>query len=228
LYSTTKRQMQTQQRMPQRTPLSNHETRNETNVSSAYSWNWTKRLIRLSCKSKGREFHAAGAEKPKLRFPNIFVRTRGISSWPDVEDRRKASEGRTETGFMYEESYLGAKECRQRKKTQNYCPIHYHHHRYVSNMSSQWPWVTSLWLIVTVMAYYWQTYQLLKLVLKDCTHILSSVDGEVIPLWLDVLPSFGSKMFNIKFFVHMTHTMIELGALTRNNHWSTTLCAGGP
>jgi len=32
-----------------------------------------------------------------------------------VEDRREAREGRTETGSMYEERYLGAKECRQRK-----------------------------------------------------------------------------------------------------------------
>jgi len=35
-----KMQMQTQQR----TPLSNHRTRNQTSVSSAYSWNSTKRL----------------------------------------------------------------------------------------------------------------------------------------------------------------------------------------
>jgi len=40
----------------------------------------------------GRKFHAVGAEKQKLRFPNLFVRTPGISSCPDVEDRRGVSE----------------------------------------------------------------------------------------------------------------------------------------
>jgi len=54
----------------------------------------------LSCKSLGREFHAVGAEKPKLRFPNLFVCTRGISSWSEVEERREAREGRTERDFM--------------------------------------------------------------------------------------------------------------------------------
>jgi len=29
----------------------------------------------------------------------FFVRKRGISSWPEVEDRREKCEGRTETGF---------------------------------------------------------------------------------------------------------------------------------
>jgi len=43
-------------------------------------------------KSLGSEFHAAGAEKRKLRFRNICVRTRGISNWPDVKDRREARE----------------------------------------------------------------------------------------------------------------------------------------
>jgi len=48
------------------------------------------------------EFHAVGAKKPKLQFQNHFVRrpTRGISSWPDVKDRREARKGTTETGFM--------------------------------------------------------------------------------------------------------------------------------
>jgi len=45
--------------------------------------------IELSCKYLGREFYAVRAEKPKLRFSNLFVHTRGISSWPDVEDRRE-------------------------------------------------------------------------------------------------------------------------------------------
>jgi len=86
--------MQTQQR----TPLSNCETRYETNVFSIlFKLN---KEIELSCKSLGREFHAARAKKPKLRFPNLFVRTRGISSWPDVEDRSESREGSTETGFM--------------------------------------------------------------------------------------------------------------------------------
>jgi len=30
-----------------------------------------------------------------------------------VEDRREECEGRTETGFMQQESYLRAKECKQ-------------------------------------------------------------------------------------------------------------------
>jgi len=57
----------------------------------------------LSCKSLGREFHAVGAENLKLRLLILFVQTRGISSWPDVEDRREAREGSTKTGLMYEE-----------------------------------------------------------------------------------------------------------------------------
>jgi len=28
--------------------------------------------MKLSCKSLGREFHAVGAEKPKLRLPNLL------------------------------------------------------------------------------------------------------------------------------------------------------------
>jgi len=36
--------------------------------------------IEQYCKSLGREFHAAGAEKLKLRFPNLFVRKRDIFS----------------------------------------------------------------------------------------------------------------------------------------------------
>jgi len=52
-------QMQTQQR----TLLSNHETRNETNVSAFFSILLKlKKEIELSCSSLGREFHAAGAE----------------------------------------------------------------------------------------------------------------------------------------------------------------------
>jgi len=47
--------------------------------------------IELSCKSLKREFHAVGAEKPKLRFPNLFVRTCGISSWPEMMRRRLLS-----------------------------------------------------------------------------------------------------------------------------------------
>jgi len=47
-------------------------------------------------------------------LPNLFVRTCGISSWPEVEDGREAREGRTETGFTLEERYLGGKECKQR------------------------------------------------------------------------------------------------------------------
>jgi len=47
--------------------------------------------IKLSGKSLGREFHAAGAEKPKLRF----VLTRGISIWPDLEDHARVVERQT-------------------------------------------------------------------------------------------------------------------------------------
>jgi len=42
--------------------------------------------IELSCKFMGREFHAVMAEKPKLRIPNVFMHTSGISSWRDVEE----------------------------------------------------------------------------------------------------------------------------------------------
>jgi len=35
--------------------------------------------IELSCKSLGREFHAAGAEKPKLWFPNDVISFYGRS-----------------------------------------------------------------------------------------------------------------------------------------------------
>jgi len=57
--------------------------------------------IELSCRSLGRDFHAAGAEKPKLQFPpNIVVPTPGIISWPDVEDQREAHKGSMVTGFM--------------------------------------------------------------------------------------------------------------------------------
>jgi len=37
------------------------------------------------------------------------------AGWLDVEDRREAREGRTETGIMYEERYLVTMECRERK-----------------------------------------------------------------------------------------------------------------
>jgi len=90
---TPQMQMQTQQR----TPLSNRETRNKTNVSSAYSWNSKNRL---SYHVNLWEFHVAGAEKPKLQFPILFVRTCGICSCPNVEDQREAHVGSTETGFM--------------------------------------------------------------------------------------------------------------------------------
>jgi len=63
--------------------------------------------MELSCKSLGREFYAVGAEKPKLRLPNVFVRTRGISSWHDVEDRRKAQEGSTENRLYVGEEVFG-------------------------------------------------------------------------------------------------------------------------
>jgi len=65
-------QMQTQQRML----LSNRETRNETNLCVLKIHLKLNKEIELSCKSLGREFHAAGAEKTKLRFPNLSVRTR--------------------------------------------------------------------------------------------------------------------------------------------------------
>jgi len=55
----------------------------------------------LSCKSLGREFHAVGAEKPKLRLQNLFERTRGISSWPVVKDRREVVQRQA---IVYEES----------------------------------------------------------------------------------------------------------------------------
>jgi len=85
--------MQTQQR----TPLSNHETRDETNVSSAYSLNSTKRL-RYHV-----NFWEGSSMQPELSNRTAvpeYVRTREISSWPEVEDWREAHEGRTETGCM--------------------------------------------------------------------------------------------------------------------------------
>jgi len=44
----------------------------------------------------------------------MFVRSRhsrGIISWPDVEDRREEREGSRETVFMYKKRYLAAMEC---------------------------------------------------------------------------------------------------------------------
>jgi len=54
--------------------------------------------MELSYKSLGRELHAVDAEKAKLLLQNVFVQT-GICNWPDVEDRREAQEGSTETGL---------------------------------------------------------------------------------------------------------------------------------
>jgi len=71
----------------------------------------------------GGKFHAVGAEKLKLRFPNLFVRTRGISSWPDAQERREARVGSRETGFMYVERYLGAMECPTHTAVVSFFPV---------------------------------------------------------------------------------------------------------
>jgi len=110
LVSHHKMQMQTQQR----TLLNNRETMNKKSVFSTYSFILTNRWS-YHVGLLGKEFHAVGDEKPKLWLPNVFVRTHRINIWSDFENRREAREGNTETCLMYEERYLGAKECRQRK-----------------------------------------------------------------------------------------------------------------
>ena len=64
----------------------------------------------LSSRVGGREFHAVGAEKQKLRFPKCFVRTRGTISRPDVDERSEAREATADTGVNSEERYFGARE----------------------------------------------------------------------------------------------------------------------